>query len=111
MKDYSAMSDFEINKAVARYEFGSFETCEGEVYVDSKADGANVVPVSGVYDPCNNPANAWPIIIDNRIGFCSTADCWYAHDDGEFASFISDKNPLRAAMIVFLMMKDVENGN
>lgn len=108
MKDYSALSDFEINALVAHHEFGGYETCDGAVYVDSKAGGENVVPVSGIFDPCNNPSDAWPVIIGNKIGFCTAWNDWYAHDDRKYCNFISDKNPLHAAMIVFLMMKDGE---
>ena len=74
---------------------------------------------SGEFDPCNNPADTWPIIIENKIaliwyetekkwsasGFYRMEDgCWewdYSPDE-----YFSDENPLRAAMIVFLMMQD-----
>ncbi|MDE5305474.1 DUF2591 family protein [Providencia stuartii] len=62
------------------------------------------------FNPCNNPADAMPIIIENKIGLSPmyhsnkwTADCL----DYDFISV--NKNPLRAAMELFLLMKDAEN--
>ncbi|MBN5380733.1 DUF2591 family protein, partial [Serratia marcescens] len=62
---------------------------------------------------CNNPAYAWPIIFENKISIISMysgGDSWQV-DAGEDEEFVirNQTNPLRAAMIVFLMMKDVEN--
>lgn len=111
MKDYSKMSDFEINSAVAQLSLWKKKDCE-EIHGDEKrgvvswADGANW----HVFDPCNNPSDAWPIILENNIwiqpdmigdGFWHCTDC---NDD----IHAKDKNPLRAAMIVYLMMKDKE---
>lgn len=53
---------------------------------------------------------AWPIITEN----CISIDCWGGfwgadiQKDGEIAFEHEDKNPLRAAMICFLKMKDSE---
>ena len=63
-------------------------------------------------DYCNNPSDAWPIIIENKINML-----WFNDDDGDYVSctvgessdnkFLSDSdNPLRAAMICFLKMKE-----
>lgn len=65
---------------------------------------------------CNNPEDAWPIITENRIGIIPAPDAgkWKsAHrevgkDDTPY-HFTQSDNPLRAAMIVFLMMKESEN--
>lgn len=108
MKDYSEMSDFKINQKVAMAVFGKYETYKDSVYADSMGDGENVVPVNGIYDPCNNPADAWSIIQSNRIPINPVASYWQAGAGGDKA-LASDKNPLRAAMIVFLMIK--EEGN
>lgn len=100
--DYSKLSDIQINAAVA--------ICIWDTDMTAK---------SGEFDPCNNPADTWPIIIENKIaliwyetekkwsasGFYRMEDgCWewdYSPDE-----YFSDENPLRAAMIVFLMMQD-----
>ena len=111
MKDYSKMSDFGVTKIVAQLVLWKKKDCE-EIHADEKrgvvswADGANW----HVFDPCNNPSDAWPIILENNIwiqpdmigdGFWHCMDC---NDD----IHAKDKNPLRAAMIVYLMMKDKE---
>ncbi|MGP2833579.1 phage protein NinX family protein [Serratia nevei] len=103
MNDYSKMSDFEIDKAVA------------EITGDSKPTdeewGINrIIP-----DYCNNPSDAWPIIVENKINIE-----WHEWKGGEFKPYALnnetmkssyDDKPLRAAMIVFLMMKDAESKN
>ncbi len=96
MKDYSAMSDFEINKAVA-YHLGLCTVIDAE---------------NGDYKPCKNPADAWPIIVEQRITvtpYDKVDSGWFATTDTSF--FVDDINPLRAAMIVFLMMKDRESSH
>ena len=107
MKDYRNMSDFEINKAVA--------TALGMDV--SGATEENNIMYGYVHDICNNPSDALPIIFENGISVCSPEHCltpdeWWAEKHFHCASISSlkckDKNPLRAAMIVYLMMKDEE---
>lgn len=101
MKDYSALSDFEINKLVAHHT--GFFTNEPRVF-DRRT-----------FDPCNSWADAGPIIVDNRISLTSPffRIGWLANNEfkddfeDDYLEF-DDENPLRAAMIVFLMMKDAE---
>lgn len=117
MKNYSAMSDFEINKAVAialelkpYYEGGRYSN-----------NGVSVITRDprclGQWNPLREPHQAWSIIIENEISLNSRcangewkASVFLGREDifDNYASSWS-KNPLRAAMIVFLMMK--ENGN
>lgn len=57
---------------------------------------------------CKNPAVAWPIIVENKISLINhDNDNW--KDEPWFVCKksinFSDKNPLRAAMIVFLEMQ------
>lgn len=107
-KDYSKVSDFEINCHVH----------------------AEVMQISGLdsfkaKDYCNNPADAWPIIDDNEISLIPSrhSSGWVAASDltiSASSTYIDelldncfkheDKNGLRAAMIVFLMMQEDENG-
>nr|WP_097508944.1 phage protein NinX family protein [Escherichia coli] len=75
------------------------------------------------YDYCNNPVDAWPIIDDNEIALIPSNDFGWVAISGLMlngcSSYIdqrldgcfqhSDTNPLRAAMIVFLMMQDANN--
>ncbi|HCT1975267.1 DUF2591 domain-containing protein [Proteus mirabilis] len=112
MNKYTELSDFEINLAVAHIALGkgSYDWCpdKKEVYF-AGIDGGEFLH-HGYFDPCNNPADAMPIIIENKIGLSPmyhsnkwTADCL----DYDFISV--NKNPLRAAMEAYLMMKDTEN--
>ena len=106
MKDYSKMSDFEINKAVALSLGIEVVEWNGKIFggVERKID--NVTSVIGVIDYCNNPSDAMPILIESKIsltwvnGECraSSVLCGY-HE-------FSCSNAMRAAMIVYLMMKD-----
>ena len=133
MKDYASMSDFEINAAV-------FEALHGGAPDYKEGDGGAMILISyeggvvggdavemeverGLFDPCNNHADAWPIITATGISLIKcTVDsvCWSAEiitdiddvTDNLFqcqSSFdYQDENPLRCAMIVFLMMKEGE---
>ena len=107
MTDYSKMIDFEINKLVA-LSIGGFESedifqLQGVIF---KRHGKFQY---SFFDPCNNPSDAWPIIVENKIGFREYDGWWEARSYiPEYA--ICDKSPLRAAMIVYLMMKESENG-
>lgn len=106
--DYSQLSDFEINKRVAQLHGGFALTLAVH---DEPPSGKSFDP--GRFDPCHNPADAWPIITENRIGIIPAPDAgkWKsAHrevgEDDTPYHFTRSDNPLRAAMIVFLMMQD-----
>lgn len=116
MTDYSKMSDFEINKAVAEELHGERLSLIVKRDVPNRpavtvfADIGNGEVVSIVCaDYCNNPADAWPIIQINKI--CITHHAkdweWHCYANG-LSQNVIHKNPLRAAMIVFLMMKEAE---
>ncbi|WP_127146577.1 phage protein NinX family protein [Serratia marcescens] len=123
MTDYSKMSDFEINKAVAEQLYKDKPSLIVQRDVPSRpavtvfcdiGDGEIVSILCADY--CNNPADAWPIITENNISLIfdnpssvmATSNCvgWYSDEEPPIHS--SSNNPLRAAMIVFLMMKDAE---
>lgn len=123
MNKYRDKSDFEINKAVAvltgavPFPFGATEFRRSSV---SGMESAIIIKSPrkvGAFDPCNNPADAMPIIIDNKI--CMAYDVFAEERDGgnwvaQPAYGFSDErvrndNYYRAAMEVFLMMKDAEN--
>ena len=115
MTDYSKMSDFEINKLVAI-------SLSKELAPDACQDWGNsgfseVILICGnCKDFCNNPSDAWPIILNNRISMVwdcaedSSAEWWNAVAQFDECSIQYQSNPLRAAMIVYLMMKESENG-
>ena len=94
--NYEAMSDDEINYEVAKHSFDA-------AWLERHYGKEGMIP-----DYCNNVEDAWQVIFDNKITVFIPND---THDDSlwmaeldEFHFF--DKNPLRAAMIVFLMMRD-----
>lgn len=116
MKDYSAMSDFEINKEVAYFNIGGDWLLEPSderkfTFYNLEVQTRNTVELP---DYCNKPADAWPIIVANKISILidETVDYWSSalvHDfcDADaFSHGTSDNNPLRAAMIVYLQMME-----
>lgn len=111
--NYEQVSDFEINKAVAEalgYDAGwKAAGCAAIGIAEGSAFGRYV-------DYCNDPADAWPVILENEIatippvsnGTCGwKAERFYPQNCGTIFDWI-DKNPLRAAMIVFLMMQEAK---
>ena len=136
MSKYESMSDFEINKAVALALGHNPEP--DEEYRTMSMIGLSTKPNESVMwyegktyhsaDYCNNPSDAWPIIIENSI---SIERC-YHHDINNknkhtwedewkcvgklnpkkksfWDAVYYDKNPLRAAMLVYLDIKDSFN--
>lgn len=137
MTDYSKMSDFEINCKVANA-LGMtkhFFFLDAEDEFDDDIEPSERGPIwqtrehfvngyrpsnGNPFNPCNNPSDAWPIIVEEKISimFDSTLP-EYEGEYHEWCSAISScqkygiqyqSNPLRAAMIVYLMMKESENG-
>ncbi|HEN3607707.1 TPA: DUF2591 family protein [Yersinia enterocolitica] len=103
MKDYSAMSDFEINKAVANIIFG------GEIRPMQEESLE-----FGILNYCQNPEQAWPIIAGNEISIIFNWNEYGLHaalSELPGVYLETRDNPLRAAMIVFLMMKDRESSH
>lgn len=125
--DYSQLSDFEINVAVFEaIHNGSpdYKECENGdmVFVSFEGDIVNGDAVEveverGSFNPCVNPADAWPIITENNISIildnpsmpCATDNARDLFDDAGPNVGVAYDNPLRAAMIVFLMMQDANN--
>ena len=117
MNKYSYKSDFEINKEVVKL----IKTKGGYSCVDyDEIVKVYVSQNTGIYkefDPCNDPYDAMPIIIEHKI--CMAYDVFAEeHDGGSWvaqpAYGFSDErvrsdNYYRAAIICFLMMKDAEN--
>ncbi|CAM6740612.1 phage protein NinX family protein [Morganella morganii] len=100
MNKYRDKSDFEINKAVAAF--------NGMVRYNVVESDEKIYTSFDEFDPCNNPADAWPIINEYGISLIyQEREFQFATNDGNIECSIS--NPLKAAMIIFLMMKDAEN--
>ncbi|MGJ7326254.1 phage protein NinX family protein [Morganella morganii] len=128
MNKYRDKSDFEVNRAVAeRYltreyrinstdksidliDISLFREYGGEINLTDRH-------VTGNFDPCNNPYDAIPVIIENKI--CMAYDVFSEDRDGGnwvakpaygFSNErVRSNNYYRAAMELFLMMKDAEN--
>lgn len=124
MNKYTELSDFEINKKVAEklgllpYLFIANDVGELIWDVPSNDNYYGFISKRGCeLDFCNSPADAMPIIIDNKI--CTAFDVFAEeHDGGNWVAspaygFANERtrsnNLYRAAMELFLLMKDAEN--
>ena len=122
--DYSKMSDPDVNEAVGKVvsrDGLTVKKSSGEVFIHEHVDYGEFKGLCTgwkVFEPCNNPADAWPIIMAARISIiqdtyeeeaCAMSG---AHTDlgwtltAELFSY--DVNPLRAAMICYLMMQEAK---
>lgn len=123
--DYGKLSDFEINSAVhnalmkepykieflgndrIRWVRGSTNVTTGKVEHSKKS----------LKDYCNSPYDAWKIIVDNGISLeCIVVNrhekTWRAQLKPVYVKHrVNHKNPLRAAMIVFLMMQESKSAS
>lgn len=117
MNKYTELSDFEVNKKVAEKLGLAYEvTRYGVVTRMSNKEQWRE------FNPCNNPADAMPIIIENKISLLAGDSNFWCARYGEWnilpcpsgigfiekAQVIND-SPYRAAMELFLLMKDAEN--
>ena len=107
MKNYEDMSDMEIAQKV--FFFVSSNLCPNGGLAHICLDGFFFFDDKNIkrkFDPCKNPADAWPIITNNFISVIPSThrDIWFADGQGGETTF--DTNPLRAAMIVFLEMNE-----
>lgn len=125
--DYSKMSDFEINCEVARaadlegmmfFDVDS-SFCAGPVWNVPSGVTEDGIKISrgNPFNPCNSPADAWPIITENNItiilesegepcalGEAAVGICF----EMEFKHIWQGDNPLRNAMVVYLMMQEAK---
>ncbi len=109
MNKYRDKSDFEISLCVAQI---IFNDSEYDVIKQSmevvKFQNGNGKGICHVFDPCNNPADAMPIINEYGISLIyQEGEFQFATNDGNYYSGVS--NPLKAAMVIFLMIKDAED--
>lgn len=124
--DYSQLSDQEINAMVGKIvskDGLSIIASDGNAVIHEYADCGEFKGIClgwKVFDPCNNPAEAWPIIVGYDISLNSYGSAWEAsfEHDAPIGAFGTDeivtsgyehRNPLRAAMIAFLMKREHAN--
>lgn len=108
MNKYSEKSDFEINLAVAHIVLGAVSyDWNSDVKLVKRYVSDDCGPYMD-FNPCNNPEDAMPIVIDNKITVAyDYRNCvWVAYFTSEASAY--SNNYYRAAMEVFLMMKEVE---
>lgn len=102
MKDYASMSDQQINREVQKLTGIGCMSGDGVLII---ADGR-----WRTFDPCNNPADAWPILLDNHIAIApykNATPCAWPSAEGLISKRVTeDENPLRAGMITFLKMME-----
>ncbi len=101
MNSYSKFTDLKINELVAtRLKKKCLLTEESVLaYMDSGYRSFN---------PCNNPADAMPIIIENKISAVPqlNGDLWIC---SHHPFYVTTNNLYRAAMETYLLIKDAEN--
>lgn len=111
MSDWQDKSDFDINKAVTKLKnlkIASNQPGKVGIVVQNTLSGDWVT-----FNPCNNPSDAWPIIVESQISiFNYDNDLWSAQKwigNKRIANeFIRGGNVLRAAMIVYLEINGVK---
>ncbi|ELY6089825.1 DUF2591 family protein [Cronobacter sakazakii] len=109
--DYSKLSDRDINALVLQEIYGN----------QAKDKDVMRAWLHGKFKYTTNPADAWPIIRVNKIGITPpvVGHFWNCHfqdiekydpEKDRFKEYShSSENPLRAAMIVFLMMQESQH--
>lgn len=105
MNRYTELSDFEINRRIAEMDTKNrYVYFEKEQTIFRKFNNGQTQE----FNPCNNPADAMPIINEYGISLVyQDKQFQFATNDGNIECCIA--NPLKAAMIIFLCMKDAEN--
>lgn len=107
--NYEEMSKKVLSMMVAKVVYGECISDGDNVIVSKKHAGENVISVSGVFS-IDNPADMWPIIVENKIGLSPDpfkAGVWFSYDIDEL-NIAESTSPLRAAAIVFLEMNGVK---
>jgi len=114
MMDYSQMKDYEINAAIGEALGWNAKYIHQDDSVTFRDDLGRL---RGRKNYCNSWADAGPIIEKNLI--CLAADVFAEDRDGGVwiaqpaygwdSEKVRHDNPLRAAMIVFLMMQEACN--
>lgn len=122
--NYEKMSDFEINSAVYNLtkklgfslDFLGCDTIKWSKKGEKDITTGKVeYSKNGLIDYCNNPSDAWTIIMENFISIDQHHNGSYIRvlgycDAGLISMQCLRKDVLRTAMIVFLMMQEAKRG-
>ncbi|PCQ38168.1 phage protein NinX family protein [Providencia rettgeri] len=100
MNKYTELSDFEINKKVAARYY------QNKDFIEAYKDVEKVFVDGNLFDPCNNPADAMTIIIENGISMVRVNNAWSARQFNNHCIEINGDNYYRIAMEAYLLMKD-----
>lgn len=116
-QELESLNEYELNKLVAKRICPDLEIAfPGDFPESSKVRFISKVDFDAPdVDYCNNISDTWPIIIENGISLIKLkkVEDYFAAEDIVQGNGLaigatyhtSNKNPLRAAMIVFLLMK------
>ncbi|EOA5628545.1 DUF2591 domain-containing protein [Providencia rettgeri] len=112
MNKYIKLSDFEINRRIAEMDTKNrYVYFEKEQTIFRKFNNGQTQK----FNPCNYPSDAMPIIIESGIAirpYKTATPVAFNAEIGEFYGHaVYNENVLRAAMELFLLMKDAENNN
>ncbi|WP_370555731.1 DUF2591 domain-containing protein [Edwardsiella tarda] len=115
--NYAEMSDSDIAAKVFEAAYGGAqdykESLDGGIvitgYERNIIDGEDIeMEVEyGVFNPCNNPADAWPLMEKKRIGLHPDAETggWVAVRSIYKSKNVRNVKPFRAVAILFLMIE------
>ena len=106
--NYEEMSDFEVNGYVSMHMHGFswIEFVDGHTsHVKCGNDRSPGFAMIEVPDYCDNLSDAWPIIYDNHISIINDYG-WGAFHRRTGIESSMHHSPLRAAMVVFLMIQE-----
>jgi len=111
--NYDTATDFDINKAVAEALgiLHEANTLEEIVWAKVPSDFEEGQEQIVIFSPCENPSDAWPIIVESGIDVLQNSnDATAFRPSGVNGAPVdyTHKNGLRAAMIVFLKLKEGE---
>lgn len=113
MIDYESMSDFQVNLKIVEFIHPhDYKVEDGEVLITDWV--MECIYGTGEeyeeFNPCKYPEHAWSIIVENKISVLPwKGDLWHSYSLN-CKHRHADKNPLRAAMILFLITQE-ENNN
>ncbi|MEQ4898778.1 phage protein NinX family protein [Proteus vulgaris] len=104
MNKCTELSDFEINRRIAEMDTKNrYVYFEKEQTIFRKFNNGQTQE----FNPCNNPADAMPIIIENEISMIKSSCGWMCCHGS--VGHVYHESLYRGAMELFLMMKDMEN--
>ena len=106
--NYAEISDLQVNIAVASKLGVNAKVEDGSLFTSKVHDGENVISVTTVTDHCKNPSDAWPIILENKIGITFVNGEWRASSVAAGYHEFSNINALRAVCCCFLLMNNVD---